>query len=69
MSIAHLLQDAIRNAGESRYSIAKRIGISQATLCRVLSGERGLSLPMIDRLLDGLGLEIVVRPRRKRKDD
>jgi transcriptional regulator with XRE-family HTH domain len=70
MSIAQQLQDAIRNAGESRYSIAKRIGVSQATLCRVLSGERGLSLPMIDRLMDGLDLEITIKPRRKaRKDD
>jgi hypothetical protein len=64
MSIAQLLQDAIRDAGESRYSISKRTGISQATLCRVLAGERGMRLEMIDKLMDGLGLELVVRPRR-----
>ena len=68
MSIAQQLQEAIRDAGESRYSISKRTGISQATLCRVLSGERGMRLEMIDRLMDGLGLEIVIRPQSERKD-
>jgi transcriptional regulator with XRE-family HTH domain len=69
MSMAQQLQDAIRDAGESRYSISKRSGISQAMLCRVLSGERGMSLPMIDRLLDALGLEVFVRPRRSTRKD
>jgi transcriptional regulator with XRE-family HTH domain len=69
MSIAQQLQDAIRNCGESRYSVSRKTGISQATLCRVLQGTRGMSLEMIDRLADGLGVEIVIRPRRKRKDD
>jgi transcriptional regulator with XRE-family HTH domain len=69
MGIAEQLQNAIRDAGESRYSISKRTGISQAMLSRVLSGERGMRLEMIDRLMDGLGLEIVIRPRRKPRKD
>jgi hypothetical protein len=62
------LQEAIRGSGVSRYAIAQTTGLSQALLCRFLQGTRGLSLGTIDKLMDALGLEIVIRPRHKRKD-
>jgi DNA-binding phage protein len=62
------LQEAIRDSGRSRYAIAHETGLSQALLCRFLQGTRGVSLGTIDKLMNALELEIVIRPRRKRKD-
>ena len=67
--ITEQLQEAIRSSGTSRYSISKRTGIDQALLCRFLKGQSALSLESADKVLDVLELEIVIRPRRKRKDD
>ena len=59
--------DAIEASEKSRYRISKDTGISQAQLCRLLTGERGLSIAALERLADYLGMEVVVRPKRKRK--
>jgi hypothetical protein len=42
--------------------------MSQAAISRFLRGERFLSPEAIDKVLDVLGLEIIIRPRRERKD-
>lgn len=52
-------------SGLSRYRIAKEIGVSQATLSRFMSGQRGLSLAVVDRLCDLLGVSIVTTPKNK----
>ena len=59
--------EAIEASDKTRYRIAKDIGISQAHLSRLMSGERGLSIDTLERLADYLGLEIVIRPKRRRK--
>ena len=51
----------------SRGKIAQDTGISQTQLCRVISGERGLSIDALETLADYLELEIVMRPKRRRK--
>lgn len=62
------IRTAIRTSGETRYRIAKETGISQAQLSRLMSGERGLSIEALELLADYLGLEIIIRPgRRKRR--
>lgn len=65
------LLDAIRKAievsGKTRYRIAKDTGISQPRLSRLMSGERGLSYDALEKLTDYLGLEIVIRPKRKQR--
>jgi hypothetical protein len=55
---------AIRDCGETRYSLAKRIGIAQSTLSRFATGDRGLSMEALDRLFDALDLEIKPRKRK-----
>jgi hypothetical protein len=45
----------------SRYRIAADTKISQATLSRFMSGERGLTITAVDRLCDYLGLELTTR--------
>jgi DNA-binding phage protein len=62
--ITERLQDAIRSSGVTRYAIWKRTGIGQDTLCHFMKNETGLALSTVDKILDALGLEIVIRPRR-----
>ena len=70
MSMGQLL-DEIRNAidanGKTRYRIANDTGISQTQLSRLMSGERGLSIEALEKLVGYLGLEIVMRPKRRRQ--
>jgi transcriptional regulator with XRE-family HTH domain len=58
------LKRAIRDCGETRYSLAKRTGTDQSTLTRFMNGTRGLSMEALDRLFDALDLEITVSSRR-----
>ena len=62
--ITERIQEAIRSGGMSRYAISKATGIDQALLCRFLKGQSSLSFETVDKLMDALGLEIVIRPRR-----
>ena len=59
--------DAIEASDKTRYRIAKDTGISQTQLSRLMSGERGLSIDALELLADYLGLEIIMRPKRRRK--
>ena len=65
------LSDKVRRAvdecGMSRYAICKTIGLEQATMSRFMAAKCGLSMKMLDALADLLGLDIVVRPKRRKK--
>lgn len=56
------LKAAIGASGESRRQIALRANVNEAALCRLMSGERGLSIDAAERLAAALGLKIVVMP-------
>jgi hypothetical protein len=58
------LRRAIRECGRSRYALSCETGVDQSTLSRFMSGG-SLSLKVIDKLMEVLGLE--VRLCRKRK--
>ena len=58
---------AVEESGETRYQIAKGSGVSNAQLSRVVRGLASLSIENVERLADYLGLEIVLRRRRRRK--
>jgi DNA-binding phage protein len=62
--ITELIQNAIRSSGKSRYAISKATGIGQDHLCHFLKGESSMSLATVDKLMNALELEIVIRPRR-----
>jgi transcriptional regulator with XRE-family HTH domain len=62
------IQEAIWECGLSQAELARRTELSEGQISRFRRGERNLSLDSIDKLVDVLGLEIVIRPRRKRKD-
>jgi hypothetical protein len=68
--LTECIQEAIRAAGMSRYAISKRTGIDQGSLSRFMWGRPGgLSFESVDKVLDALDLEIVVRPRRRGKGE
>ena len=67
--IGEQLKKAIQEGRLSQAALARGTGLSEGQISRFLRGERGLSLESIDKLLDVLELEIVIRPRRKGKDD
>ena len=66
--IGEELRRAIQGGKLSQAELARGTGLSEGQVSRFLKGERGLSLESIDKLLDVLELEIVIRPRRKGKD-
>ena len=65
--IEPVLRAAIERAAESRYRISKITGISAATLCRFVKGQRSLSLQSIEALMDFFGLDITQEKRSKRQ--
>ncbi len=60
------IQEAIWKQGFQQAELARRVGLSPAQVSRFLKGERGLSLESIDRLMEALGLEVVIRPGKGR---
>ncbi len=67
--IGEQLKQAIQEGRLSQAALARGTGLSEGQISRFLKGERGLSLESIDKLLDVLELEIVIRPRRKARKD
>lgn len=61
------IRQAIDRSEHSRYAISKSIGVSQAQLSRLMSGKSGLSIDSLERLAEFLNLEIVVRPKRRKR--
>ena len=65
------LRQAIETCGKSRYWLSKETGIDEATLSRFMHGKGGLSMPVLDRLGECLGLRITMegqpdKPKGKR---
>ncbi|NQT13555.1 MAG: helix-turn-helix transcriptional regulator [Planctomycetes bacterium] len=58
---------AIKASKLSQYAISKATGIDQAQLSRLMAGQSGLSIASLERLSDYLGLEVLIRPKRRRK--
>ncbi len=58
---------AIQGSGKSLNQIDRDTGIDKATLSRFLNGKGGLSIPILDRLADYLGLSITMKGKRLRR--
>lgn len=56
--LSEQIRQAVATCGQTRYAISKATGISEATLCRFVSGERGLPMKTLDVLADYLDLNI-----------
>ena len=64
MKLSDQLRHAIETCGQTRYAIAKATGISEATLSRFVSGDRGLPMKTLDLLADYLDLNITPQNRK-----
>lgn len=61
------LREAIESAGVSRYRISIESGVSQSHLSRFMSGESGCSVENAEKIAEALGLEIVLRPKQRKR--
>ncbi len=67
--IGEQLRQSIQGGRLSQAELARGTGLSEGQISRFLKGERGLSLESIDKLLEVLELEIVIRPRCMARKD
>ncbi|MEX2216176.1 MAG: helix-turn-helix transcriptional regulator [Phycisphaeraceae bacterium] len=61
------IRDSIKASGKSLNRIAIESGITAGQLSRMMRGERGLTIDVAEQLADFLGLEVVIRPKRRSK--
>jgi hypothetical protein len=67
ITLTEQVRQAIDGCGKTRYQISKDTGIDQATLCRFMGGNGGLSNPVLDTLGEYLRLRIVAdKPQAKK---
>ena len=62
------IRKAIKASSLTRYRMSKATDIDHAQMCRLMAGKSGLSIASLERLADCLGLEIVIRPKRRKKE-
>jgi transcriptional regulator with XRE-family HTH domain len=64
--IIEAIRKAMEASDKTRYRLWKETGIDQAHLSRLASGEAGLSVANLERLAQALGVEIIVRPVKRK---
>jgi transcriptional regulator with XRE-family HTH domain len=62
------IKAAIEASGMTRYQISKESGIAQSQLSRLMNDKQGMRVETLEQLADFLGLEIIVRKKRRQKD-
>jgi transcriptional regulator with XRE-family HTH domain len=62
------VQESLWHNGVEQRELARRAGLHESLISRFLRGQRGLSFEVIDAVLNAAGLEVVIRPRRERKE-
>ena len=70
LTMAPILDDirkAIDTSEKKRAQISRETGVSEVRLCQLMAGTRGLSIEALELLADNLGLEIVAKPKRRKK--
>jgi plasmid maintenance system antidote protein VapI len=63
--LSEQLKSAILNCGQTRYRIAQKTGITEATLSKFIHGHHGLSQETVDVLGDYLNLRLVADSKQK----
>ena len=58
-----MVQETLWERGISQRDLARLVGLTEGTISKFLKGEREASFETIDKILDALGFEIVIRPR------
>lgn len=65
--LLNAIRTAIEDSDVTRYRISVDTGIAESQLSRLMSDDGGLSIESFELLADYLELEVIVRPKRKRK--
>ena len=60
------LREMVESSGISRYRISNDTGIHESQLSRFIHGKRGLSIEVVEQLVEYFGSEIVIRRSRKK---
>jgi transcriptional regulator with XRE-family HTH domain len=63
--LADQVRAAIDESQLSRYEIAKRSGVDEASISRFMNERAGLSFVALEKLAPVIGLEIVVKQRKR----
>jgi ribosome-binding protein aMBF1 (putative translation factor) len=58
------IRTAIKKSGLSIYKLAKKSGVSQPVLCRFMNGKRGITLATASKLVDTLGLKLILGKKK-----
>lgn len=61
------LRKAIRASNKTRYRLWQETGIDQGLLVRFMNRKSGLSIESIEKLIEALGLEIIIKPKKAEK--
>ncbi len=67
-SITGTLRRALEQCGQTRYAVSKATGIPESTLSRFVAGGKPLRGENMDKLADYLGLVLVAKAGKARKD-
>jgi transcriptional regulator with XRE-family HTH domain len=67
--LGECLIQAIRDTGLPQREVARLAGVDEGLVSRFLRGLRQPNFETIDKILDALGLEVVVQPRRPSRKD
>ena len=67
VSFSDEIREAVDASGMTRYRIAKELGIAESTMSRFMNRKGGLTLALVDRLAELLGLHIAVGPKVKKE--
>jgi transcriptional regulator with XRE-family HTH domain len=59
------IRRAILEAPISRYELARRVGVTQATLSGFVNGKHGIGSDLLDRIAPVLGLRLVIGRQHK----
>jgi HTH-type transcriptional regulator/antitoxin HipB len=60
MLLGDAVQDARQEAGLTQAELAERIGIKQPSLCRIETGQVNVSISMLARIAEALGVPLKV---------
>jgi transcriptional regulator with XRE-family HTH domain len=60
------LRKEIVSSPKTRYRLSEETGITQGHLSHFVKGEKGVSFETFELLADHLGLEIIVRRKRRK---
>jgi len=63
--VSDQIRAILKSCGRTRYAIAKATGISEATLSKFATGQRGLPMKTLDRLGEYLGLQVIQTKQTK----